>query len=168
MCLSVYKLDLTAVSEALSIQNCPEERDAVEGLVLPEHVLGCHSPVLVCQLPVANVGRVTDQREREASNVSPSKHILTCLHKLGRGGGSVGGERRGGRRGGQERGEEGRTGEGRGGEDRRGERRGGQERGGQERGEEGRGEEERGGEGKSSESQDRKNIYEHNEQVTTA
>ena len=111
--LFVYKLDLTAVSEALPIQNGPEERDAVEGLVLPEHVLGCHSPVLVCQLPVADVGRVTDQREREASNVSPSKHILTCLHKLGRGGGSVGGERRRGRRGGQERGEEGRGGEGR-------------------------------------------------------
>lgn len=81
----MYKLDLTAVSEALSIQNGPEERDTVEGLVLPEHVLGCHSPVLVCQLPVADVGRVTDQREREASNVSPSKHIFTRLHKLGRG-----------------------------------------------------------------------------------
>lgn len=85
VCLSVYTLELTAVSDALSIQNGPEEWNAVEGLVLPKHVLGCHSPVLVCQLPVADVGRVTGQREREASNVSPCKHILTRLHKLGRG-----------------------------------------------------------------------------------
>ena len=76
---------LTAVSHALPIDHGPEEGDAVEGLVLPEHVLGCHPPVLVCQLPVADVGRVTGQREREASNVSPRKHILTRLHKLGRG-----------------------------------------------------------------------------------
>ena len=47
---------LTAVSHTLPIDHGPEERDTVEGLVLPEHVLGCHSPVLVCQLPVPDVG----------------------------------------------------------------------------------------------------------------
>ncbi len=98
-CLSVNTLELTTISEALPIQNGPEEGDAVEGLVLPEHVLGCHPPVLVCQLPVADVGRVTGQREREASNVSPCKHILSCLHKLGRGGGNVGGKGREGKGG---------------------------------------------------------------------
>ena len=75
---------LTAVSHALAIDHAPKIRDAVIRLVLPEHVLGCHPTVLVGQLPVADVGRVTSQREREASNVSSSKHILSCLHELGR------------------------------------------------------------------------------------
>ena len=88
--------ELTTVSDALSVQDGPEERDAVVGLVLPEHVLGRHPPVLVGQLPVADVGRVSSQREREAGNVSSSKHIFTCLHELGRERGGGRGEGKGG------------------------------------------------------------------------
>ena len=126
VCVSVHActLELTTVSDALSIQDGPEERDAVEGLVHPEHVLGCYPPVLVRQLPVADVGRVSSQRERETSNVSSSKHILICLHKLGREGE---GRRRQGGDGGGEGGGEGKW-EGRGGErgeEERRERRGG-------------------------------------------
>ena len=100
MSVHACTLELTTVSDALSIQDGPEKRDAVEGLVHPEHVLGCYPPMLVCQLPVADVGRVSSQREREASNVSSSKHILICLHKLRR----EGEGRRRWRRGGEERG----------------------------------------------------------------
>ena len=105
---------LTAVSDALSIQDGPEERDAVIRLVLPEHVLGCHPTVLVGQLPVADVGRVTSQREREASNVSSSKDILTCLHELGweKGGGRRGGKGEEEGEGEEEEGEEGEEKEG--------------------------------------------------------
>ena len=90
--------DLTTVSDALPIQDGPEEWDTIKRLVLSKHVLGCHPSVFVGQLPVTDVGRVTNQREGEASNVSSSKHILTCLHELGRGGermkrGGEGGEK---------------------------------------------------------------------------
>ena len=52
---------LTTEANSLAQQKTPEERNTVEGCLLPHHVLGGHSSVFVCNLPVTDVGSVSDE-----------------------------------------------------------------------------------------------------------
>ena len=64
------------------MEDSPEEGDTVEGLLLPQHVLGSHSTVIVSNLPVSDISSVSNEWEGESYNVSTSIHILTRLHGL--------------------------------------------------------------------------------------
>ena len=73
---------LTTKPDSFTKKQAPEEGDTVEGLLLPQHVLGGHSTVIVSNLPVSDISSVSDEWEGESYNVSTSIHILTRLHGL--------------------------------------------------------------------------------------